>query len=99
MGGVVGPRSTADVRQFIVEATGLPVEGLEFKRSPAGHLVLTCEYKDAKGYTKTKRIAMGSRLINPMDEVVDLAVVMTEWMTHGEGHMLDLLDSSKDTVQ
>lgn len=101
MGSVVGPKTTADVRQFLVEATLLPVEGLEFQLSPAGYLLLVCEYRDFRGHSHTKRLAMGSRLANRADEVVDLAVIMSEWMTHGEGHMLDLLDGTREpeTVQ
>lgn len=98
MGSVVGPKSTADVRQFLAESTGLPVMGIRFKRSPQGYLVLECGYKDIRGHTRTKRLAMGARWPNPADEVVDLAVVMSEWMTHGEGHMLDLIDSSREAA-
>lgn len=98
MGGVVGPKSTADVRQFLAEATGLAVLGCEFQRSPAGVLVMRCGYVDARGHHRTKQLAMGTRLPNPADEVVDLAVLMSEWMEHGENHMTELLDSSKDEV-
>lgn len=91
MGSVVGPKSTADVRQFLHEATGVPIEGVRFERTPSGLLSMVCEFKDVRGAAQTKRLTMGSRHDNPMDEVVDLSVIMSEWIEHGKGHMLDLL--------
>lgn len=99
MGSVVGPKSTADVRQFLHEATGVPIEGVRFERTPGGLLSLLCEFKDVRGNSQTKRITMGSRWPNPMDEVVDLAVIMSEWIEHGKGHMLGLLAPEPETVQ
>lgn len=100
---VVGPKSTADVRQFLHEATGVPIEGVRFERTPAGHLAMTCEFKTVRGAAETKRVVMGTKLPNPADEVVDLAVIMSEWIEHGKGHMLDLLagenDPKPETVQ
>jgi hypothetical protein len=95
MGSVVGPKSTADVRQFLAESTGLTVLGCGFERSPAGFLVLSCGYIDVRGHHRTKRLALGVKFPNAADEVVDLSVIMSEWMTHGEGHMLDLLDAGR----
>lgn len=94
-GSLPGPKSVEDVRQFLAEATFLPVLGLQFQRSPAGYLTLTCEYKTRKGETRKKTLALGSRLPSLSDEVVDLTVIMSEWMAHGEGHMLDLLDATR----
>ena len=101
MGGVVGPKSTADVRRFLAEATGLAVVGCEFTRTPAGYLVLRCGYIDLKGNHRIKQLALAERFANPMDEVVDLSVMMSEMIEHGDGHMMDLLDAGRtpETVQ
>lgn len=101
MGGVVGPRSTADVRQFLGEATGLAVLGCEFTRSPQGFLVLRCGYIDRRGEHRTKTLAMGVRLPSLHEEVADLGVMMSEMIENGDGHMMDLLDAGRaaETVQ
>ncbi len=98
---VVGPKSTADVRQFLAEATGLAVLGCEFTRSPSGVLVLRCGYVDRRGEHRTKQLALAARLPSLHEEVADLGVMMSEWIAHGEGHMLDLLDATRtpETVQ
>lgn len=98
---VVGPKSTADVRQFLAEATGFNVLGCEFSRTPQGYLVLRCGYIDRKGDHRTKQLALGVRLDNLHDEVTDLSVMMSEIIEHGDGHMMDLLDASRtpETVQ
>ncbi len=100
---VVGPKSTADVRQFLAEATGLSVLGCEFSRSLAGNLVLRCGYVDQRGHHRTKHLALGSPVgeITLHDQVADLSVMMSEMIEHGDGHMMDLLDASRapETVQ
>lgn len=98
---VVGPKSTADVRKFLAEATGLSVLGCEFSRSDSGYLVLRCGYIDRKGEHRTKTLALGIKGSSLFDEVTDLGVMMSEMMTHGDGHMMDLLDASRtpETVQ
>jgi hypothetical protein len=101
MGSVVGPKSTADVRQFLHEATGVPIEGVRFERTPAGLLSMVCEFKTVRGEAQSKRITMGSRGANLADDVTDLSVIMSEWIEHGKGHMLDLLTepNEPETVQ
>lgn len=88
---VVGPKSTADVRQFLEEATGLPVLGCQFSRSRGGSLVLACEYKDIAGNQHTKRIAMGSRDLTLKEQVIDLTVLMSEVIGPANPRMLELL--------
>lgn len=102
MGSVVGPKSTADVRQFLAEATNLTVLGCAFTRSPDGNLVLRAGYIDQRGHHRTRQLALATKTnISLHDAVADLAVMMTEMMTHGDGHMMDLLDASRtpETVQ
>lgn len=96
MGGLIGPNTYRDVKTFLHEATGVPIEGLWFERTPGGLMTMACEYKDVRGEAKTKRLTMGFRLPNAADEVVDLTVMMSEWIENGEGHMMELLDSSRD---
>ena len=102
MPSIVGPKSTADVRQFLAEATGLPVLGCEFTRSASGYLVLRCGYIDRKGEHRTKQLALGVKGLSLHEEAADLAVMMSEMIEHGDGHMMDLLDASRtpaETVQ
>lgn len=100
-GGLIGPNTYRDVRKFLHEATGVPIEGLRFERTPAGYMSMVCEFQTVRGEAQKKRLTMGFRLQNAADEVVDLAVMMSEWIENGEGHMMELLDSSRDaeTVQ
>lgn len=92
MGSVVGPKSTQDVREFLAECTGMTVLGCGFERAANGHLVLRCGYIDPKGVHRTKRIELGFTGLSLHDEVVELSVIMSEWLQHGQGHMLELLN-------
>jgi hypothetical protein len=94
----VGPKSTADVRQFLAEATGCPVLGCEFQRTAQGFLTMSCGYVDGRGSHHTKQLALGIKNLPLREEVADLAVMMSEWIEHGEGHMMELLDSSREPV-
>ena len=101
MGGVVGPKSTADVRQFLAESTNRAVLGCEFSRSPGGALVLRCGYVDKRGEHRTKTLALGTPGLSLYDAVADLTVMMSEFIENGDGHMMDLLDATRtpETVQ
>lgn len=99
---IVGPKSTADVRQFLAESSGLSVLGCEFTRSPGGSLALRTGYIDRRGEHRTKTLALGVKeSISLHDAVADLAVMMSEMIEHGDGHMMDLLDATRtpETVQ
>jgi hypothetical protein len=91
MGGIVGPRSAQDIKLFLNETTGLPVLGLDFERTADRHLAMRCEYKNLKGETQKKRIELGFTGLSLHDEVVELSVIMSEWMAHGQNHMMELL--------
>lgn len=80
MGGLtLSPRDYEEVRSFLNETTPVHVDGLQFVRQAAG-MAIKVQYRDGRGQTHKKTLSTPE---NYHMAIVDLAVMMSEWLSHG----------------
>lgn len=87
MGGIaISPRDYEEVRSFLNETTPVHVDGLQFLPQATG-MSLKVQYRDERGQTHNKTLSTPE---NYRLAMVDLAVMMSEWLSHGSTRASDI---------
>jgi hypothetical protein len=82
----LSPRDYEEVRTFLNDTTPVHVDGLQFVPQSAG-LALQVQYRDERGQTHKKTLSTPENYHMAM---VDLAVMMSEWLSHGSTRASDI---------
>lgn len=90
MGGLrlPSPQEREIMRVFLMEATDMQIDGLEFDK-PASGVRMVATYRDVLGHTRKKQIV--SPDARNGDDIQDMVVMLSEWLTHNAASHLDSL--------
>lgn len=87
MGGLtLSPRDYEEVRTFLNDTTPVHIDGFQYVPQASG-LALKVQYRDERGNTHKKTLSTPE---NYQLAMVDLAVMMSEWLSHGSTRASDI---------
>jgi hypothetical protein len=85
------PAQCEVMRTFLAESTDLHIEHVAFNRLSSG-VCLTVHYRDARDFSHKKHMsAPDARNDN---DITDLVVLMSEWLTHPTTVQQDMLQTA-----
>jgi len=73
------PEQRETLRHFIAESTETHIDGVAFERLPAGCQMIV-HYRDALGFSHRKTISSPDARND--DDVVSMAVIFSDWLSH-----------------
>lgn len=82
----LSPRDYEELRMFLNDTTPVHVDGLQYVPQASG-LALKVQYRDDRGQTHKKTLSTPETYSGAL---VDLAVMMSEWLSHGSTRASDI---------